>query len=96
MSQEIVWKVPESLYRELVWAQKELEYPNIIDFIGQAVQRRLSEIKYDSWQRDFRKLQKQVHASGGFRLGETKEDVIKNLREIRKQVFEEEYADLYR
>ena len=96
MAQEIVWEVPENLYREIVWAQKELEYPNVIDFIGQAVQRRLSEIKQESWQRDFRQLQKQIHASGGFDLGETKEEVITNLRKIRQQIFEEEYADLYR
>jgi hypothetical protein len=95
MSEEIVWKVPENLYRELVWAQQELEYPNLSDFIVQAVQRRLAEIKYDAWQREFRKLQKQVHASGGFGLGETKEEVITNLRKIRRQIFEEDYADLY-
>lgn len=96
MAQEIVWEVPEKLYSELVWAQQELEYPNMIDFIGQAVQRRLAEIKYEAWQRDLRQLQKQIHASGGFGLGETKEEVITNLRKIRKQIFEEEYADLYR
>jgi len=27
MSQAITWKVPENLYRELVWAQQELKYP---------------------------------------------------------------------
>jgi hypothetical protein len=96
MAQEIVWEVPENLYRELVWAQEELEYPNMIDFIGQAVQRRLAEIKYEKWQHDLRQLQKQIHASGGFGLGETKEEVINNLRKIRQQIFEEEYADLYR
>jgi hypothetical protein len=96
MSQEIVWEIPENLYREIAWAQQELKFPNMVDFIGQAVQRRLEEIKYEAWQRDFRKLQKQIHASGGFGLGETKEEVITNLRTIRHQIFEEEYADLYR
>jgi hypothetical protein len=95
MSQEIVWKIPENLYRELVWAQKELEYPNLVDFIVQSVQRRLAEIKNEAWQRDFRKLQKQVRASGGFGLGETKEEVISNLRKIRRQIFQEDYANLY-
>lgn len=95
MSQEIVWKVPENLYRELVWAQKELEYPNLVDFIVQAVQRRLAEIKNEAWQHDFHQLQKQVRASGGFGLGETKEEVITNLRKIRRQIFEEDYANLY-
>jgi hypothetical protein len=95
MSQEIVWEVPENLYRELVWAQQELEYPDLVDFIVQAVQRRLVEIKYEAWQRGFHQLQKQIHASGGFGLGETKEEVITNLRKVRRQIFEEEYANLY-
>ncbi len=54
----------------------------------------MAEIKYEAWQRDLRQLQKQIHASGGFGLGETKEEVITNLRKIRQQIFEEEYADL--
>lgn len=95
MSQEVVWHVPENLYRELIWAQQELEYPTLVDFIVQAVQRRLAEIKHEAWQRDFRQLQQQIRASGGFGLGETKEEVITNLREIRRQIFEQEYAHLY-
>jgi len=95
MSQDITWKVPENLYRELVWAQQELKYPSLVDFIVQAVQRRLAEIKYEAWQRDFRQLQEQIHVSGGFGLGETKEEVITNLRKIRRQIFEEDYAHLY-
>jgi hypothetical protein len=67
----------------LVWAQQELKYPNLVDFILQAVQRRLAEIKHEAWQHDFRQLQEQIRASGGFGLGETKEEVIKNLRKIR-------------
>jgi len=94
MSQAIHWEVPDSLYRELVWAQNELEYPDLIDFIRQAVQRHLAEIKHEAWQHDFGRLQQQIRASGGFGLGETKEEVIANLHEIRRQVYEEEYAHL--
>jgi len=93
---QIVWNVPDTLYQELVQAQHELEYPNLADFVGQAVQRRLSDIKTEAWQRKFKQFQKQFHAAGGFGLGETKDEVISNLRKIREQVFEEEYADLYR
>jgi hypothetical protein len=46
-------------------------------------------------QRDFRQLQQQIRASGGFGLGETKEEVITNLRKVRQQIFYEEYAHLY-
>jgi len=94
-SQEISWRVPEGLYRELLWAQEELAYPSLLDFISQAVQRRLAEIRREAWQREFRLLQQQVRATGGFGLGETKDQVIANLREIRHRIFEKEYAHLY-
>jgi len=67
----------------------------LIDFVLQAVQRRLAEIRQEAWQREFRLLQRQVYAAGGFGLGETKDEVIANLREHRRRIFEEEYAHLY-
>jgi len=94
-AREITWKIPEGLYRELLWAQEQLAYPSVLDLISQAVQRRLAEIRREAWQRDFRLLQQQVRATGGFGLGETKDEVIANLREIRRQIFEQEYAHLY-
>jgi len=95
-SREIVWEIPERLYGELMWAQKELAYPNLIALVSQAVQRYLAEIKHETWLREFRQLQQQVRATGGFGLGETKEEVINKLREQRRQIFEEDYAHLYR
>ncbi|MCU0644692.1 MAG: hypothetical protein MUC94_10570 [bacterium] len=95
-SKEIVWKIPEGLYNELERAQKELDYPNLISLVSQAVQRFLAEVKQDAWLKQFRQLQKMVRSSGGLGLGETKNEVIAKLREQRLQVFEEEYAHLYR
>lgn len=94
-SREIVWEVPEGLYHELEWAQEELSYPNLIALVSQAVQRYLAEIRHEAWLREFRRLQQQVRATGGLDLGETKEEVIANLREQRRQIFEAEYAHLY-
>lgn len=94
-SREIVWQLSEDLYRELEQAQKDWAYPSLSDLIAQAVQRRLAEIHHEAWQQEFRALQHQVRATGGFALGETKAEVIARLREIRRQVFEEEYAGLY-
>ena len=94
-SREIVWEVPEGLYRELVRAQEELSYPNLIALVSQAVQRYLAEIQHEAWWHEFRQLQQDVRATGGFGLGETKEEVIANLREQRRQIFEAEYAHLY-
>ena len=95
-SREIVWEIPEGLYGELMRAQKELAYPNMISLVSQAVQRYLSEIKRDAWLGEFHNLQKLVRASGGLNIGETKEETISKLREQRRQIFEEDYADLYR
>ena len=45
---EIVWEVPENLYSELIWAQKELSYPDLRAFISQAVQRYLAEVRHEA------------------------------------------------
>ncbi len=95
-STAIVWEVPDSLYSELVEAQQELAFPQLSDLISQAVQRYLAETQRQTWRQEFYEFQKQVRAAGGFQLGETKEEVIANLREQRRELFEAEYAHLYR
>jgi hypothetical protein len=95
-SKEIVWKVPESLYHELEWAQQELAYPTLADFVTQAVKRYLAEIHHETWRLEFRQLQKQIRSAGGFGLGYTKKEVMANLRKQRLQIYETEYAHLYR
>jgi hypothetical protein len=92
---EIVLQVSEELYEELLKAQREMNYPSLPDLVAQAVQRRLAEIRRETWQQEFRGLQRAVRSAGGFGLGQTKEEVIARLREIRLQLFEQEYAGLY-
>ena len=94
-AQEIRWQVPEGLYRELVCAQHEMAYPSLTAFVSQAVKRYLAEVQHEAWRREFRQLQHDVRATGGFGLGETKEDVIARLREQRRQIFDTDYAHLY-
>ncbi len=93
---QVPWKVSEELYRELTWATETFEYPSVEALVTNAVQRRLSEIRRQAWRQEFRALQQGIRADGGFGLGDTKDEVIANLREIREQIYEEEYADLYR
>lgn len=95
-STAITWEVPENLYRELIKVQHDLAYPQLGDLIAQAVQRYIAEVEAQSWQQEFRSLQKAVRQQGGFTLGTTKEEVITHLREQRQQLFEAEYAHLYR
>jgi len=95
-STPVVWEVPEELYSELVEVQKELAFPQLSDLISQAVQRYLADTQRESWRREFYEFQKQVRAAGGFGLGETKEEMMANLRTQRRVIFEAEYADFYR
>ncbi len=92
---EIVWQVSDKMYDEMIQVQKELAFPNMLDLVSQAVQRYLAEVRHETWWQEFRKLQQQVRASGGFQLGQTKEEMIANLREQRRQIFESDYANMY-
>ena len=92
---EIVWNVSEQLYHDMTQTQETLAFPRLTDMITQAVQRYLAEVRYETWRSEFRRLQAQVRASGGFRLGETNDEIIAALREQRRELFEADYADLY-
>jgi len=97
MNREILWNVSDSMFNEMLVIQQELSFPNIKDLITQAVQRYISDIQHESWWFDFKKLQKQVRNSGIFiQLGQSKDEIIDNLREQRKQIFESDYANIYR
>jgi hypothetical protein len=44
----------------------------------------------------WRELLEQVQRDGGLKLGSTTEEVIEQLRKTREEIFEAEYAHLYR
>lgn len=92
---EIVWQVSDTMYKELKQVQQELSFPSLLDLLNQAVQRYLAEVRHETWQQEFRQLQRQVRASGWFQLGQSKEEIINRLREQRRQIFDSDYADLY-
>ena len=49
-----------------------------------------------SWLRELHELQELIREQGGLRIGTTKEEVIEKLRQTRREIFEAEYAHLYR
>ncbi|KAA3663468.1 MAG: hypothetical protein DWQ04_10560 [Chloroflexi bacterium] len=49
-----------------------------------------------SWQDGWTQLRKQVHKSGGLLTGLTKDEIVARLRQTRQEIFEAEYAHLYR
>ena len=92
---EIVLKIPNTLYEEILQAQNKLSFPDITDLVRQAIQHYLVEAKNWAWREDFIKLQQSVIETGGFNLGKSKEEIISNLREQRQEIFETEYENMY-
>mgnify|MGYP006955168391 CR=1 FL=1 len=41
-------------------------------------------------------LREQIRREGGLHVGATKEDVVERLRQTRREIFDAEYAHLYR
>jgi hypothetical protein len=49
-----------------------------------------------AWRRDLTALRDQIREEGGLQIGTTKEEVVERLRQTRREIFEAEYAHLYR
>ena len=49
-----------------------------------------------AWVRDLAALREQIRQDGGLQVGTTKDQVVEQLRQIRHEIFEAEYAHLYR
>ena len=95
---EIVYTIPDDLYEKLKEAQAEYAIGSLEEFTRQAVEEKLEALQRKAYLRKLRALQDAVQQAGGAKsmgLGETKEEIIDNLRKVRQQIFEEEYAHLY-
>jgi protein-arginine kinase len=69
---------------------------SLSDLARQAVEEKVQAAQAEIWHRELRELQDAIAEAGGLGLGETKEEIIENLRKIRQEIFEQEYAPLYR
>lgn len=49
-----------------------------------------------SWHEGLARLQASIAAQGGLNVGETTEEIVEHMRRIREEIFEAEYAHLYR
>jgi len=98
-TKQILVKVSGELYDEMMRAKRELSFPSLTDFVREAIEDKLKEIKHQAYRRELQKLRQGIQERGGLKamgLGETKEEIIASLRRTRQQIFEEEYAHLYR
>jgi predicted CopG family antitoxin len=91
-TKRITLTLPTHVYEELLEA-KEKETRSVADFVRAAVVEKLARIR---WQRNLEDLRREIREAGGLKLRGSKEEVIERLRETRREIFETEYAHLYR
>ena len=88
----VTLQLPLSLYDKL---QKlaAIERADPIEIITHLV-----DLAYQrqGWLSDLTALREQIRQEGGLPVGATKEEVVEQLRQTRREIFEAEYAHLYR
>ena len=85
-------ELPEQMYAKLqALASEEQSDPVnvIVRLIDRAYRRR-------AWLQDVRTLREQIRQEGGLQVGNTRDQVVERLRKTRQEIFEAEYAHLYR
>jgi hypothetical protein len=87
----ITLQLPISLYDQLqeLAAEEQLEPVEVISRLVSAA------YQHRGWLRDLIALREQIRQDGGLQVGQSKEEVIKQLRQTRREIFEAEYAHLY-
>ncbi len=97
---QISFEVSEELYRKMREAQAAYAVPSLDEFARQALEEKLERLeRQQAYRRELEKLRQGIQEAGGLKalgLGETKEEIIESLRRTRQEIFEKEYAHLYR
>jgi len=88
----VIIQLPAGLHDELQ-ALAEDEQTDLVEVIRRLVA--LASQRQD-WLRDLAALRGQITQDGGLQVGTTKEEVVARLRQTRREIFEVEYAHLYR
>ena len=85
-------QLPASLHDELqaLAADEQTDLVELISHLVSAASQRRG------WLRDLKALREQIRQNGGLHVGTTKEEIVERLRETRREIFEAEYAHLYR
>ncbi len=52
--------------------------------------------RHRAWLHDLTALREQIRQDGGLQVGADKQEVVERLRQTRREIFEAEYAHLYR
>jgi small-conductance mechanosensitive channel len=85
-------ELPVSAYeqlQELAAVEQKDPIEVITELIDMAHQRQ-------SWLRELEELRDLIREQGGLQISTNKEEMIEQLRQTRREIFEAEYAHLYR
>lgn len=85
-------ELPASLYADLESLAAE-EQQNLVEVLAHLVK---AAGRRRAWLSDVRALREQIRLDGGLDVGRTKEQVVEQLRQTRREIFETQYAHLYR
>ena len=85
--------LPTDVYKEIATAKERQETRSIAGFIREAVEEKVARMR---WQRSLAELRSEIREEGELKLQGSKEEIVERLRETRRQIFEAEYAHLYR
>ena len=85
-------QLPARLYAELqsLAAEEQTDPVEVIDRLVTAASH------YRAWLRDLTALREQIRQDGGLQVGASRDEVVERLRQTRRDIFEAEYAHLYR
>jgi hypothetical protein len=85
-------QLPTNLYEKLQTLATEEQ----TDPIGMLTQLVTDAYQQRSWLQDLASLRQQLQNEGSLACGSSKEEIIDRLRQTRQEIFEAEYAHLYR
>jgi hypothetical protein len=88
----VTLQLPANLYDQLreLAAEEQIEPEEVLSHLVSAA------YQHRGWLRDLVALREQILRDGGLKVGDSKSDVIERLRQTRREIFEAEYAHLYR
>lgn len=88
----VTLQLPASVYTELQALARD-EQTDPVEIIARLV---VMARRRRVWLRDLAALREQIRQDGGLQVGVSKDDVVERMRQTRREIFEAEYAHLYR
>lgn len=91
-TEHVTLELPANLHEQLQ-ALATAEDTGVVSYLEKLV---TDAYRSERWLKNLNDLRQSIKESGGFQLGDTQEEINERLRQIRQEIFEEDYAHLYR